>query len=91
MDLRTRTACELLASVLSLQIESRESHANTRQLLELRQHIVRMISSMADHDSVGDGLRDLPEVLLAFAGAQGAAVISAERCDLIGKTLRPRR
>ncbi|CAB5623830.1 MULTISPECIES: ATP-binding protein [Pseudomonas] len=86
VDLRTRTACELLASVLSLQIESRESHANTRQLLELRQHIVRMISSMADHDSVGDGLRDLPEVLLAFAGAQGAAVISAERCDLIGKT-----
>jgi len=86
VDLRTRTACELLASVLSLQIESRESHANTRQLLELRQHIVRMISSMADHDSVGDGLRDLPEVLLAFAGAQGAAVISAEQCDLIGKT-----
>lgn len=86
VDLRTRTACELLASVLSLQIESRESHASTRKLLTLRQHIVRMISSMADHDSVSDGLRDLPDVLLAFADAQGAAVISAERCDLIGQT-----
>jgi len=86
VDLRTRTACELLASVLSLQIESRESHASTRKLLALRQHIVRMISSMADHDSVSEGLRDLPDVLLAFAGAQGAAVISAERCDLIGQT-----
>ena len=86
VDLRTRTACELLASVLSLQIESRESHASTRKLLELRQYIVRMISSMADHDDVSEGLRDLPEVLLAFAGAQGAAVISAERCDLIGQT-----
>lgn len=86
VELRTRTACELLASVLSLQIESRESHAKTRQLLDLRQHIVRMISSMADHDSVSDGLRDLPEVLLAFANASGAAVISAERCDLIGQT-----
>ncbi|WP_416465570.1 ATP-binding protein [Pseudomonas sp. LFS044] len=86
VDLRTRTACELLASVLSLQIESRESHANTRKLLDLRQHIVRMISSMADHDSVSDGLRALPEVLLAFAGASGAAVISAERCDLFGQT-----
>ncbi|MFK3818600.1 ATP-binding protein [Pseudomonas sp. NPDC089407] len=86
VDLRTRTACELLASVLSLQIESRESHASTHKLLQLRQHIVRMISSMADHDSVSDGLRDLPEVLLAFAGAQGAAVISAERCELIGHT-----
>ncbi|MFJ4153241.1 ATP-binding protein [Pseudomonas sp. NPDC089752] len=86
VELRTRTACELLASVLSLQIESRESHASTRKLLDLRQHIVRMISSMADHDSVSDGLRALPEVLLAFAGASGAAVISAERCDLIGQT-----
>ncbi|WP_286915427.1 MULTISPECIES: ATP-binding protein [unclassified Pseudomonas] len=86
VDLRTRTACELLASVLSLQIESRESHANTRQLLDLRQHIVRMISAMADHDSVSDGLRALPQVLLDFAGASGAAVISAERCDLFGLT-----
>jgi len=86
VDLRTRTACELLASVLSLQIESRESHASTRTLLDLRQHIVRMISSMADHDSVSEGLRDLPDVLLEFAGASGAAVISADRCDLIGKT-----
>ena len=86
VEFRTRTACELLASVLSLQIESRESHAKTRQLLELRQHIVRMISSMADHDSVSDGLCDLPEVLLAFAGASGAAIISAERCELIGQT-----
>ncbi|MGF6391982.1 ATP-binding protein [Pseudomonas plecoglossicida] len=86
VDLRTRTACELLASVLSLQIESRESHAHTRQLLDLRQHIVRMISAMADHDSVSDGLRALPQVLLDFAGASGAAVISAERCDLFGQT-----
>lgn len=86
VDLRTRTACELLASVLSLQVESRESHASTSKVLELRQHIVRMISSMADHDSVSDGLREVPEVLLAFADAQGAAVISAERCDLFGQT-----
>lgn len=86
VDFRTRTACELLASVLSLQIESRESHAYTRKLLDLRRHIVQMISSMADHDSVSEGLRDLPEVLLEFAGASGAAVISAERCDLIGQT-----
>ncbi|WP_449433901.1 ATP-binding protein [Pseudomonas putida] len=86
VDVRTRTACELLASVLSLQIESRESHGKTQKLLDLRQHIVRMISAMADHDSVSDGLRGLPQVLLDFAGATGAAVISAERCELIGQT-----
>ncbi len=86
VDFRTRTACELLASVLSLQIESRESHAYTRKLLDLRRHIVQMISSMADHDSVSEGLLGLPDVLLEFAGATGAAVISSERCDLIGQT-----
>jgi light-regulated signal transduction histidine kinase (bacteriophytochrome) len=83
---QTRTACELLSSVLSLQIESRETHASTRQLLELRQRIVQMLSAMADHDSISAGLLELPEVMLDFARADGAAIISAERCDLIGVT-----
>ncbi|WP_109514600.1 ATP-binding protein [Pseudomonas ovata] len=86
VDFQTRTACELLGSVLSLQIESYESHASTRQLLDQRQRIVQMLSSMADHDSVSEGLLQLPQVLLAFADAQGAAIISADRCDLIGST-----
>ncbi|MFV3415243.1 ATP-binding protein [Pseudomonas sp. NY15436] len=83
---QTRTACELLGSVLSLQIESRESHASTRQLLDLRQRIVRMLAAMADHDSISEGLLELPEVMLGFAGATGAAIISAEHCELIGDT-----
>jgi two-component system, chemotaxis family, sensor kinase Cph1 len=86
VDFQTRTACELLASVLSLQIESRESHDRTRTLLDLRKRIVRMLASMADHDSVSEGLLKLPEVLLAFTAASGAAIISAERCELIGDT-----
>ena len=86
VDFQTRTACELLANMLSLQIESRESHASTHRLLQLRQRIVQMLSSMADHDSVADGLLVLPQVLLDFAGASGAAIISAERCELIGET-----
>ena len=86
VDFRTRTACELLGSVLSLQIESHESHTSTRDLLQLRQRIVSMLSAMADHDSVSQGLLAQPQVLLDFAGATGAAIISAERCDLIGTT-----
>jgi len=86
VDFQTRTACELLAGVLSLQIESRESHGKTNKLLELRRHIVQMLSAMADHDHVNQGLLELPQVLLAFAEASGAAIISAERCDLIGTT-----
>ncbi|MBA1200651.1 GAF domain-containing protein [Pseudomonas capeferrum] len=86
VSFQSRTACELLASVLSLQIESREAHADTQALLQLRQRIVQMLSAMADQDSVSDGLLRLPQVLLDFAGASGAAIISAERCELVGAT-----
>ncbi|WP_194790616.1 ATP-binding protein [Pseudomonas sp. UFMG81] len=89
VDFQTRTACELLANVLSLQIEAHEKHATTHRLLALRQRIVRMLAAMADHDSVSEGLLSLPEVMLQFADASGAAIISAERCDLIGSTPPP--
>ncbi|MDV9034422.1 GAF domain-containing protein [Pseudomonas sp. RAC1] len=86
VDFRTRAACELLSSVLSLQLEAHEAHSATRTLLNLRQRIVHMLSAMADYDSVSDGLLSLPEVFLDFADATGAAIISAERCELIGST-----
>ena len=83
---QTRIACELMGSVLSLQIESREAHGQTQRLLGLRQHIVHMLSSMADRDSVAAGLLALPDTFLGFARASGAAIISAARCDLVGQT-----
>lgn len=83
---QTRTSCELLGRILALQIEAREVQALSRRKLELRQQIVRMLSAMADHDSVVEGFRQLPDVALAFAGAHGAAIISAETCETIGDT-----
>ncbi|MBD1553993.1 ATP-binding protein [Pseudomonas typographi] len=83
---QARMACELLGSVLSLQIEARETDANTQRLLGLRQSIVRMLSAMADRDSVPEGLKALPDTLIGFAGAQGAAVYSESSCELFGTT-----
>ena len=83
---QTRTSCELLGRILALQIEAREVETLTQRKLELRQQIVRLLSAMADHDSVVDGFRQLPDVALAFAGAHGAAIISAETCEIIGET-----
>lgn len=83
---QTRTACELLGRMLSLQIEAKIAHARTQHLLQLRKHIVQMLSAMADRDSVSEGLLALPDTFLAFAQASGAAIISASRCDLIGQT-----
>lgn len=86
VSFQTRTACELLGSVLSLQIETKEAQAKTQRLLSLRRKIVQMLASMADLDSVIGGLRAMPDVLLAFVEATGAAVISESTLDVYGDT-----
>jgi light-regulated signal transduction histidine kinase (bacteriophytochrome) len=86
VSFQTRTACELLGSVLSLQIETKEAQAKTQRMLILRRQIVQMLAAMADLDSVIGGLRAMPEVLLAFVGATGAAVISESTVDTYGDT-----
>lgn len=83
---QTRTACELLGSVLSLQIETREAQAGAEHMLNLRHQIVRMLSAMADRDSVREGLLSVPDIFIGFAGASGAAIISESRCELVGDT-----
>ncbi len=86
VSFQTRTACELLGSVLSLQIESKEAHADNQRMLSLRRQIVQMLAAMADLDSVTGGLRSMPQVLLDFVGATGAAVISGASVDAYGET-----
>lgn len=82
----TRVTCDLLGKVLSLQLEAREAHADTARRLELRHQLVRMLSSMADHDSVARGMQHIPEVFLDFAGATGAAIVSGDECLKFGDT-----
>lgn len=86
VSFQTRTACELLGSVLSLQIEAKEAQARTQRMLSLRRQIVQMLAAMADLDSVIGGLRSMPDVLLAFVEATGAAVISESTLDVYGET-----
>ncbi|PHX45664.1 ATPase, partial [Pseudomonas sp. NZIPFR-PS5] len=86
VSFQTRTACELLGSVLSLQLESKEAHADNQRMLSLRRQIVQMLAAMADLDSVTGGLRAMPDVLLGFVGASGAAVISGASVDVYGDT-----
>lgn len=85
VSFQTRTACELFGRVLSLQIDAAETHAESDRRLALRQSMVQMLSAMADRDSVCQGLRELPQVYLDFARAQGAAIISSDGTELIGQ------
>jgi len=83
---QSRTACELLGSALSLQIETKEAQADSQRLLSLRRQIVQMLAAMADLDSVNLGLRSVPQVLLNFVRASGAAVVSGSTVDVYGQT-----
>jgi len=86
VSFQTRTACELLGRVLSLQIESRESHLKAARMLDIRQRMVQLLAAIADHDSVLLGLRAETDTFLGFVGAEGAAVVSTTGCDLYGDT-----
>jgi light-regulated signal transduction histidine kinase (bacteriophytochrome) len=86
VPVQTRVACDLLGKMVSLQVEAREAHAETERRLELRQLLVRMLSSMADHDSVARGLYHMPDTFLNFAQATGAAIVSGDECLTFGET-----
>ncbi|MEK1943737.1 MAG: ATP-binding protein [Pseudomonas sp.] len=81
---KTRTTCELLARILALQIDATESALLVERKLELRHLTVRLLAGMADYDSVTEGFKNLPDVVLAFAQAQGAAVVTADTCISVG-------
>ncbi|GGJ89947.1 ATP-binding protein [Pseudomonas matsuisoli] len=83
---QTRTACELLGRVLSLQIEAKEANSKTQRLLELRRDIVRMLSAMADVDGVSEGLLSCPQTFVNFVKGTGAAIVTSSRCELVGQT-----
>lgn len=86
VSFQSRTACELLGRVLSLQLETKVAHLRSQKMLSLRKQIVQMLAAMADHDSVFKGIQSVPDVFLRFVGASGAAVVSDSECDLYGVT-----
>lgn len=86
VSFETRTSCELLGRVLSLQVETRETHAKSARMLDIRQRIVHLLAAIADHDSVLLGLQSVPGTFIDFVGASGAAVVSGSGCEIYGNT-----
>ncbi|KPC49087.1 ATP-binding protein [Amantichitinum ursilacus] len=86
VSFQTRSACELLGRILSLQLEAREAHAQADRRLQLRHMIVQMLALMADRDGVAEGLQAVPDVFMSFGAAAGAAVVAGDRCITFGQT-----
>lgn len=81
-----RTACDFLGQVLSLQLAAREHRKDYEYRMSLKSIQARLLGSMANADDFVDGLVGSPDDLMAFAAAQGAAVVFGGRCALVGTT-----
>ena len=84
VPLHTRSACELLGKILSLQVEAREAHTQAERLLELRRMLVRLLATIADSDNFVRGFLDAGQQLLDFGGAHGVAIVTGETCATLG-------
>ncbi|KQR77055.1 ATPase [Burkholderia sp. Leaf177] len=81
-----RTACEHIAQILSLQVEARETQAESTYRLELRLTLTRLLASMADRDSFVDALVEDAADLLSFTASSGAAIVFEGQTHLVGLT-----
>ena len=81
-----RTTCDLLAQVFALQVAAREHAADYVRRVEIQSVLTRLLAHMARADDFVAGLLDHPGDVLAFVRAAGAAVVSEDRCGLIGRT-----
>ncbi|QEI06125.1 GAF domain-containing protein [Pigmentiphaga aceris] len=86
VSMHTRSACDVLGRMLSLQVEAKEANSDALRRLELRNIMVRMLSAMSDRDRLGIGLTRSYQPILEFARAGGAAVVYGADCDMAGAT-----
>ncbi|MCJ2135983.1 GAF domain-containing protein [Methylobacterium sp. J-026] len=86
VPLHARNACDVLAQIFALQLSARERGAQAEQRLALGQVQARLLGFMAEEDSFVDGLLKHPDDVLALVNASGAAIVTADRCRLLGAT-----
>jgi len=86
VPLAVRTQTNLLAQIVSLQIEARRAQGEAARRHELQHLTGMLLSAMAEHDNVPAGLISVPQALLEFARAGGAAVVHSGECLTVGQT-----
>jgi two-component system, chemotaxis family, sensor kinase Cph1 len=86
VPLQARNACDFLTQIFALQLSARERGAQAEQRLALGMVQSRLLGFMAEEDSFVDGLLKHTDDVLALVNASGAAIITGERCRLLGAT-----
>ena len=81
-----RTACDLIAQMLALQLAAHERREYYALRLRLEEVQAALLSRMAREEHFVDGLIRRPDLSLSLTGAAGLAVLSDGRCELVGQT-----
>ncbi len=84
VPLEVRTACDLLAQMVSTQLEVAEERAAYERRIGLTSVMARLLSYMAQEDDFLDGLGKHSDELLAVGDASGAAIVHAGACTCLG-------
>jgi two-component system, chemotaxis family, sensor kinase Cph1 len=81
-----RTACEHFVRAFSLRLSALEHIHDFERHAQVRTSFAKLLARMAHRGDFVAALRESQEELLMLAGAQGAAVITADEFALIGAT-----
>lgn len=86
VSLQRRHACDLVTKIFALQIAARERAQEVERRVELGSIQARLLGFMAEEEHFLDGLTNHADDVLALAEASGAAIVSSDRCTLLGET-----
>ncbi len=86
VPLQTRNACDILTQTFALQLAAKERGALAEQRLALGAIQARLLAFMAEEENFVEGFLRHPEDVLALTDAGGAAIVTDQRCHLIGRT-----
>lgn len=81
-----RTTCDLIARAFALRLSALEYATYYERRISVRFVYAKLLADMANRGDFATALAENPADLLAFVEAEGAAIVSAEECHLIGKT-----
>jgi two-component system, chemotaxis family, sensor kinase Cph1 len=86
VNAQIRTACDILAQIVSLQISSRLQAMKAAERLELKSIETRLLSNLTVAPSFQRGLVSNPELWMRLTNAAGAAVVVQDTILTAGST-----
>ncbi|WP_158615332.1 ATP-binding protein [Acidipila sp. EB88] len=86
VPLRLRSACDFIMQIVASQIESQGNSHQLQQALHAKDLQAVLLAAMAGQEHYMEALTRTPQPLLDLVGADGAAIIVADKVFLVGIT-----